>query len=163
MLDQTYLREKLSYDPCTGVFKWLSLPPKSKKRTGDIAGCYDNNGYCVIKIDRKKYYAHRLAWLYVYGEWPSGLIDHIDCEPANNRLSNLRVATYGQNVSNSKKVLSASGYRGVYLMKSTGRWLACITSDGQRTNLGYHATKEEAFQAYKAAAKTLHGEFARFD
>jgi hypothetical protein len=161
MIDQNYLKSRLRYNPDTGEFIWLSVSSLSRTRVGSIARARDSNGYRIIKLKGKRYYQHRLAWLYVYGEWPSALIDHIDCDPSNNRISNLRLATYGQNVSNSKKVISASGYRGVYLMKSTGRWLACVTSNGKRTNLGYHATKEEAFEAYKVAAIKLHGEFAR--
>src|SRR5690554_1763211 len=103
MITQSDLHEVLNYCPDTGVLTWKKqLAPRG--RIGSIAGCAEKKGRSAgrvsIRIHGKLYLAHRLAWFYVHGEWPE-LIDHIDGDPSNNRLSNLRRATKAQNGWNS--------------------------------------------------------------
>jgi hypothetical protein len=101
-LTAEYLRQLLSYDPDTGLFRWrVQLGFRGK--VGAVAGTTHSKGYRQIRIDGRIYRAHRLAWLYIHGEWPSGGLDHIDGNPANNAIANLRPATQQQNVWSSRK------------------------------------------------------------
>jgi hypothetical protein len=122
-----------------------------------VAG-YDAHGYLKIRIDRRNYLLHRLAWLYVHGCWPVGQIDHRDLNPANNAISNLRDATHAQNKQNSRG-LRGDGLKGVRL--SHGKWQASIRVNGRRLHLGTFSAPESARAAYVAAASKHHGEFAR--
>lgn len=122
---------------------------------------HKENGYRYITIGGKQYLAHRLAWLYVYGEWPPQLIDHIDGNRSNNRPANLRKATYSQNAANAKlHTRNTSGIKGVSYDKTKDRWQATITVNNKQLHLGRFKTKEEAKAAYMAAAKMHQGEFA---
>src|SRR5215472_5251203 len=110
MLTAERLREYLEYDHETGIFRYRK--PKPKVRVGEVAGyLYDASVYrparpsrpvISLKIDGRSYLAHRLAWLYVTGEWPKGQIDHIDLDATNNRWVNLRAADNGKNGANRK-------------------------------------------------------------
>src|ERR1700719_1662744 len=100
-IDDDRLRELLSYDPETGVFRWL-VRKRQNVKAGDVAGSFDGCGYCKISIDRRAYKAHRLAWLYMTGEWPPAEIDHINMNRADNRFANLRLATRHQNMANQR-------------------------------------------------------------
>jgi len=109
--------------------------------------------------------AHRLIWLYVYGEPVPPLIDHIDGNPHNNRINNLRAATKSQNMVNSGiQKNNTSGFRGVQKAPNqrTG-FAAYIRADGRYIHLGTFATIEDAAQARRDAANKLHGEYARHD
>lgn len=156
-LDRDRLRQVLSYDPKTGVFTWARS--SSRSIAGNVAGvgCH---GYVKIWIDDRRYYAHRLAWLYVTGEWPTGMIDHINGSKNDNRFSNLRQATPSQNLGNSKRQKrNTSGFKGV--SRSRGGWQVCISADGKRRFLGRFDTLADAHAAYVLAAEKLYGEFAR--
>ena len=129
------------------------------KFVGMCAGCI-NHGYLRIKIDKKSYQAHRLAWFYVYGVWPMALLDHINCDPADNRIVNLREANMSENKRNSGPHKdNKSGYKGV--SSKGNRWRAEIWIEGNRIRLGTFTTPEEAYSAYCSAAKKHHGKFAR--
>lgn len=104
-------------------------------------------------------YVHRLAWLYVHGEWPTEQIDHINQNPVDNRIANLRPADKSQNVQNIDAAYGSSGYRGVSFDSRCGdgnSWRARIMVDGKSHSLGYYATAEEAHDAYLAAKRELH-------
>jgi hypothetical protein len=155
------LRELLHYDHETGLFRYRS----SRKgiKFGQSVG-HNDNGYIRIKVDHCRHAAHRLAWLYVHGEWPNGLVDHANGNSLDNRICNLRVATDAQSAANTgKKSGNKSGVKGVNWKKQQGKWCARITLDYKRTHLGYFDTLDEAREAYEAAAIKHHGEFARFD
>jgi len=154
------LRKKFHYNPETGVFTYKFTPRcQSKVKEGDIAGYVRGGKYLVISIDGIKYYAHRLAWLYVYGGWPVNLIDHEDTNKLNNSLRNLRPATQSTNKANAPKPKSnTSGFKGV--VKCKNRWKAQITYQQQVMYLGLFETKEKAHAAYLEKARELHGEFA---
>jgi len=154
------VRELLHYDPASGVFVWRRGTGKAAK--GAIAGSPDSDGYIAIGIDGKRYKAHRLAWLYMVGEWPVGGLDHVDCDKTNNRFANLRQATCSQNRWNSQlKRVNTSGYKGVHFNKNAQRWRSIIKARGVSKFLGYFDTAESAYAAYCAAAKEMHGDFAR--
>lgn len=162
-LTQDRLKELLHYDPETGTFARL----KSLTRTdlvGPIKGYSDssNLGRVTIYVDGRNRYAHQLAWLYMTGEWPS-LVDHKDGDAANNRWSNLRLATKSQNGMNAKlSRRNKSGLKGVHWHKQSRKWLASIRLEGRTQSIGLFPTKEDAHKAYCEKAKELFGEFARF-
>lgn len=103
MITQEYLKERLTYNPQTGVFIWNSSNIKGHVKKGKIAGSKDSRGYIKIQIDRKDYTAHRLAWLYEYGEWPKYTIDHINRIKYDNSINNLRDVTQAENNKNQKR------------------------------------------------------------
>jgi hypothetical protein len=148
------LSEELNYDPATGRFTW-------KKEAGTIS-----NGYRLLRVNQKNMWAHRVAWLMATGEDPEGMvIDHINGDRLDNRIENLRTATYSQNSANAKRhSRNTSGLKGASKRfkngKWTGRWQASITYQRKQINLGYFDTKEEAHAAYLEAARRLQGEFA---
>lgn len=164
MITAARVRELLNYDPGTGIFTW-----KVKRRSvnaGAVAGSLRPDGRWKIEVDRREYKAHRLAWLYVNGEWPPLDLDHEDNDPSNNRIANLRPATGSQNQGNKRKPRSnTSGYKGVswfkYKHKDGGKWHAQIMKAGKRVHLGFFDDPEQAHAAYVEAAQRLQGEFAR--
>src|SRR5258707_393996 len=97
------LRKYLSYDAGTGEFRWLRTDRAHCRTVGKIAGCVGNDGYLFITVCRKFYTAHRLAWFYIHGKWPTEQIDHIDGDRLNNAISNLREATNLQNQRNAAR------------------------------------------------------------
>lgn len=159
------LKELLDYDPATGLF--TRKVAVSRMKAGTIAGMkHKGHGYVVIKIDNKSYLAHRLAWLYTYGEWPSGeVMDHKNLIRHDNRLENIRVATASQNAHN-KSVTRAckAGFKGVsYRARWPYRpWIANISVGSKVIYLGAYATALEANEAYRQAAIRYFGEFARY-
>jgi hypothetical protein len=162
------LRAVLDYDPATGVFIWRDRPdirPSANSgRRGTLAGTPRKNGYIGICIDGRHRFAHRLAWLYVHGRWPTAEIDHINEIRDDNRISNLREATHPQNNTRSKahRNNGTSGVLGVYPAGTSGsRWQAQVQHLGIVHYLGCFATIEEAKTARDAAARRLHGKFAR--
>lgn len=144
------LRELLDYDPLTGEVRWRNRP-------GVLAGNLEPNGYISICIDLHREKAHRLAWVYMTGARPKGLIDHIDGDPSNNRWINLRDASHAVNIQNQRKAHkdNASGLLGVSLHKE-GRWRAQIRCGSTRRSLGIYPTPEAAHAAYLAAKRAMH-------
>lgn len=158
MLTAERLRELVEYDPETGLFR--SKSRYHRCTYGKIIGHKRDGGYLKVHVEGHQHRAHRLAWLYVYGEWPPTFIDHIDGNPANNKISNLRLATKQQNGRN-RRAMSRSGLKGVSLDKRRGLWRARIKVAEKHMWLGYHPTKEAAAEAYAVAARKYFGEFAR--
>lgn len=149
------LRELLKYDPETGVF--VSLTNRGRNTTeGRIAGGRRPNGYLVIRLDGVQHRAHRLAWLYMTGEWPEHEIDHINGDRADNRFANLRDVTRTVNQQNLRVAhrSSKSGLIGAW--KRRNRWMAAIRVDGKQICVGQFDTPEEAHSAYLAAKRRLH-------
>ena len=155
-LDSSRLKELLEYDEDTGVFVWLQT---RRVKAGSVAGCADKNGYWRIWIDQREYLAHRLAWLYVHGEWPKDQIDHRDGNRSNNRICNLRECSMAQNNQNAlRKPGIGSPYTGVRWAKNRQAWEAKIGFSGVSKHLGYFSDPEAARDAY-LAAKSNHHEF----
>lgn len=170
----TYLRERVDYDPVTGVFTWRARPvdqfPGARhcgtwntRYAGKLAGTIKVNGYRAIGIDDKQYYAHRIAWLMVYGSEAPHEIDHIDGDRTNNRIANLRSATTAQNAANKRKTATNTGAKGIWFDAAAGKFRACITHDYKQRHLGCFDTLEEATAARREAAERLHGAFARHE
>lgn len=165
-LTQERLLEFLDYNPDSGLFTWRVYRNRDA-RQGDIAGhvatITGGRKYIRIRIDRRQYFAQRLAWLYMMGAWPDWLIDHADNDGLNNRWLNLRQATVSQNSANRKRArLNTTGFKGATLLKSgTRRYQAQITVRGNAKYLGVYSTPEDAHAAYLSAAEHYFGEFAR--
>ena len=153
-LSQKELKELLSYDAETGKFSWVQ--PKGSKAEGSPAGYVSWNGYVEIKINKRVYWAHRLAWLYVHGNFPKEHTDHIDGDRANNSISNLREASNAQNMQNIRNptIKNTSGFLGV--QKSGKKWKAMISVSGIKKHIGTFSSKEEAYEAYVRAKRINH-------
>ena len=160
MLTAKRLRQVLYYDPNTGLFRW-NVSTSNRMKVGSVAGAV-SHAHITIGVDARRYFAHRLAWLYMTGEWPSHEIDHRDADGLNNRWANLRAATRTQNARNvPKQKNNTSGFKGAYFHQQSGLWFASITVNRKQMYLGYFKTAKLAHAAYCEAAKTLHGDFAR--
>jgi hypothetical protein len=153
-LTQEELKTLFHYDPITGIFTYKKAL-SNRTRVGDWAGSVTSGGYKRVWIHGTTYAVHRLIWLYMTGEWPNELIDHIDGNPTNNRWNNLREATKSQNGAYSFKL--DKGIR----RRSSGRWEARIRVDRKEIYIGSFRTKEEAKEAFADASYRHRGEFAK--
>lgn len=159
-VNQDAIKRLFSYDPETGHFTRLT-----GRSAGRIAQSLSTKGYVRIRIGGRWYRAHRLAWLYMTGEWPLRQVDHRNYDRSDNRWRNLREATNAQNHINSKKLTtSKSGFRGVHRHRASAKFSARIKVNGKQRHLGCFDTATEAAAAYDVAAITAHGvEFARLN
>ena len=151
------LRHLFIYDPETGRFT------RRVGAGGELAGTspahIDDHGYNRFSVDGVLYRAHRLAWLYVYGAFPTRHLDHIDGDRAANRIANLREcddALNSQNASALARSDNLSGHRGVTFHPKTGKWQARITVHGRTRSCGLFTTPEDARAAYFKAKAELH-------
>lgn len=157
-LTQAVLKSFLEYDALTGVFTRVAVAHSSHAKVGDVAGSVDSHGYLRIYVDGRQYKAHRLAWMYLYGSWPLGEIDHIDHDKQNNAASNLRDVPRSVNQQNrASSTSSTSGLLGVISTPSGRRYVARIRVSGLSKHLGVYRSSRAAHLAY-VAAKRLHHE-----
>lgn len=159
-ITQEKIKAFLSYDPLTGIFTRritvMSGHRGTRWKQGQPVGSVTNTGYISIWIFGEPILAHRLAWLYVHGNWPSQYIDHINGIRTDNRLVNLRNASHAQNHQNRRKAAngSRSGFLGVAFAQ--GRWAATIKVRGVKVYLGTFDSPEDAHAAYITAKRKLH-------
>ena len=159
MLSHSRLLELLSYEPESGSMTWR-LARRGTAAGTPAGGSWGSKGYIGVCIDGRHYFAHRLAWFYVSGDWPPQQIDHINGNRSDNRIENLRLADQSHNNANSpKRQRNRSGFKGVSLHK--GRWRAAITKGRKSTHLGYFDTAELAHEAYAAASREKFGTYGR--
>lgn len=159
-LTRAYLKSVLNYNADTGVFIRAVASKGLNNKVGDRAGWTKANGYTEIMVGGKTYKAHRLAWLYVYGSFPDGLIDHINGVRDDNRIANLRVATVADNQKNRKKnENNTSGLKGVHFRPDRNTYIARAMLNGKSHYIKSCKTAEEAGEAYANFAKSNHGEF----
>lgn len=158
MLTQQKLKEYVRYDPETGIFTWVfsknaHYPIVLGNRADTIS-----KGYCRVGIKRVRYAAHRLAWLYMTGEWPKNMVDHINGNPLDNRFCNLRDVTASVNLQNQRKASPRNklGFLGVSFNKKSRKYDAFICTNYQKKWLGNYLTPEEAHRAYLTAKRVLH-------
>jgi hypothetical protein len=146
------LRELMEYDPETGVMTWRA----SGKPAGDI----HPRGYVQIWINSRKYLRHHLAFLYAHGRWATASVDHVNGDPSDDRLCNLREATHAQNMWNKGRSKSnTSGFK--WVTRSGRKWKALLQTNGRKYYVGLFDTPEEAHAEAVKVASRLHGEFLR--
>ena len=139
-----HLTDILEYNSETGFFIWKK-PKSNRAKVGGVAGWADGQGYTRIRLAKKDYKVHRLAWFYMTGQWPKHQIDHIDGNGFNNSWKNLREATNKQNQENlPMRKTNSSGYRGVWLDKKSKTWIVQICHNRQRFYWCGFKTAEEA-------------------
>jgi hypothetical protein len=149
-MDQKTLKNLLLYNEDTGEFKWKKNHGRVKKNSP--AGGVNSNGYILIMMYGKNYRAHRLAWLFVNGQLPEDQIDHINGEPTDNRISNLRAVSNIENCKNQKKPKNnTSGVVGVSWHKIDKKWMAHIAVKCKKITLKRSEDKFEAICARKSA------------
>ena len=165
MLSVDDLKSRFSYDHETGVITRKTNDARVKRWvSGAVAGSINGQGYREIKVDGKIIGAHRIAWVLYYGEQPPEYIDHINRDPSDNRISNLRPATKSQNGANRTALSNnKTGIKGCYFVKSKsphlpGRWRAQCRVGKKLHDLGRHKTVEMAQAAYNEFANKAFGE-----
>lgn len=155
-LKQARLKELLHYDPHTGIF--TSLVKCGRRPKGSRPEAVQSAGYTQISIDGRRYLTHRLAWLYVYGQFPPEHIDHINLDKSDNRIVNLRAVTKSENARN--KPGRSGKLKGAH-RNASGTYTAQICVNHKRIYLGRYNTERDAHIAYCRAAVRYHGEYAR--
>jgi hypothetical protein len=162
-LDVSVLYKHVEYNPETGIFtRVFSNHPKIK--IGDVAGTKSKEGYVSLRIETVVYKAHRLAWLYMTGEMPTKLIDHINGDPSDNRWCNLRQASNKENCNNQKiRSTNNTGYKGVMRTKDGSAFCMQICHNGRYTIEYPFSTAEEAAIRYNELALSYYGDFARLN
>jgi len=149
------LHKLLNYNPETGVFT-RKVKRNRRAKIGDVLGSKNNLGYIHIRIDRKEYLAHRLAWFYVYGYFPENYLDHINRNRADNRILNLREVSNSCNQRNTENhKTNTSGVKGVSFIKRDQAWRAKIRVDNKHINLGSYKDFDNAVCARLAAEQCL--------
>lgn len=153
------VRELLDYEPDTGLLRWRPRLSNRGFKPGAPAGYFGfGNEGVRVRVEGRQYHAHRIAWLWMTGEWPSMKIDHANCNSKDNRWENLRLATCAQNSAN-RRPYGSNPLKGAYAKGS--RWDARITINKKPLWLGAFDTPAEAHAAYMAKAFEAFGEFAR--
>jgi hypothetical protein len=160
VITQERLKELLHYDPETGVFA-RRVTTSSRAIAGTPCGSRTSAGYLAIMVEGARHKAHRLAWLYMTGEWPANEVDHINRVKGDNRWGNLRTVCRAENMCNvSKYSTNTSGAKGVSWNKKRRKWVAQLMLGGKNTYLGGYETMGQAAAAYDLAAYLYNGEFA---
>jgi len=154
------VRDLLHYEPETGFFfrrKATKVRHRVDDRADKLCPIGRAAGYYYVSVAGGRYGAHRLAWLYVTGEWPKGQIDHINGDPGDNRIVNLRDVPQSLNQQNRRRSaarINPSGFVGVSFKR--GRWMAALTVNRRQVYLGYYDTPQEAHAAYLKGKRTHH-------
>ena len=149
------IKNVLSYSPETGVLTWLR-PASNRVKPGAVAGSETSYGYLSVRVNRKAYQAHRVAWYLAHGAWPTGDVDHINGDRKDNRLENLRDVPRAINAQNLRcaKRTSTTGVLGVVCVNE--RWIARITVGRKEKYLGSFDTSDQASAAYLSAKRSMH-------
>ena len=156
MISYELANEIFDYSPDTGEIRWAKKISK-KNKVGAIAGHKRKDGYITIRVNGKLIYGHHIAWIISNGKPPSGVIDHINKNPSDNRIKNLRDVSQRMNMTNRKKQSNnKSGVTGVSFRGDRNKWRAYITNKGKVVNLGYFDDMKDAIHA-RSAAEELYG------
>ena len=157
------LRQRLHYDPKLGLFWWKERPGHNwwnATFAGKAAGSISGSGYIYINVHRLAYRAHRLACLWMTGEWPPDEIDHIDGDPTNNAWTNLRQASRNENSQNRHiQTNNTTGTRGISYNPRRGQWIVRVMVNKTSHFGGWFYDLEEAKRVRKALVLRLHGRF----
>jgi len=145
-----WAEQLVAYNAETGVVTWR-VQTGSNAKVGQPVGTKMKAGHLTTTIMGKRCLVHRLAWLLYYGEWPESCIDHINRDPADNRIDNLRLANHSTNGHNRDKPSNNnSGEKNVYFEAFTQRWRGLVMIDGRKIYVGRFKTIEEAAEAVRA-------------
>jgi HNH endonuclease len=168
-LTADFVKEILDYDPATGIFRWKRREAYTakwnNKHAGNVAGCVVR-GYIQIRVSKDTgcHPAHRLAWLVSTGRWPKKNLDHINREPADNRIANLRECDQSENGRNRPvQKNNKSGHAGVFYRPDMRKWVAKIYVGRKCVWRAYAASAQEAAALRRAALPQHHGVFAYRD
>jgi HNH endonuclease len=162
-LSANALREILTYNPQSGFFVRKTMVG-SRGAVGQIVGSLHHSGYLHVWIGKYQYLLHRLVWLWMTGDWPVEQIDHINGDKSDNRWSNLRAATHGQNKRNSRlSKNSTSGYVGVSYFRSNRRWYSYLTLNGKKVFVGFFKNAIDAAACRNVHSAYLCDSFARLN
>ena len=150
------VKNLLSFDEERGTLRWM-ISGHGKNVGQEAGGIHKTDGYKVLTIFSRQYKYHRIVWLLHYGKWPDGVIDHINGDKLDNRISNLRDVSNKINLQNHRKpsIKNKSGFLGV-IKASKNRWSASLKINGKSQVVGYFKTPEEAHQAYVVAKRQHH-------
>jgi hypothetical protein len=148
------------YDEATGALSW-KVCLSTRAKAGRICSYSDKRGYIYVKIHKRHYMVHRVIWAVYHGAWPTNDIDHINGNPSDNRISNLRPATRSQNLCNKKlSSRNTSGIKGVNWHKKARKWRGRVILNKRYYNAGYFDDPAEAGRAVQSLREKIHGEFA---
>lgn len=154
-LTRERLAALLIYDPATGQF--IRRVTVANATAGSVAGAANKKGYIDIRIDGRSFKAHRLAFLYMTGRWPSAVVDHANRDPGDNRWANLREASNAENCANASlrrdNTVGAKGVRPI-----GQKWQVRIGRGGSKFSKTF-PTYEEAVRGYREAAFQIYGVF----
>lgn len=152
------IRDLIDYNPETGVL--TAKVNFSGRQAGSVIGSQTWQGYYAFSLFGKKCFAHRLAWLLHYGEWPSQPIDHINGIKTDNSIINLRLCSLSQNQFNKPtQKNNTTGVKGVYWNKRDKRYVASVQFNGKKYSAGHHKDIESAKEAVMKLREKLAGEF----
>ena len=165
------LRELIHYEPETGKLFWLPRRPEfvgagrngseieAQRFNARYAGSEalnspTRNGYLAGAIFARSTFSHRAAWALHYGQWPAGMIDHINGVRTDNRIANLRVVGPSGNAKNAaRRKDNPSGRTGVYWHDGRKKWVAIIRGAGRTKGLGNYKNFADASAARDRAER----------
>ena len=155
LLNQDELKHQLKYIKTSGKFIWISDKHNQTQIINTEAGTLMNHGYVRIVINGKGYLAHRLAWLYVIGDWPTYRIDHKDLNKSNNSWNNLKEVT--NRINNQNKSMHRIGNKlvGACWDKERHKWYPAFWLEGRPLDLGRYESAEVSHVIYKKACELL--------
>ncbi len=162
MPPQEYIQSVLEYNSETGIFRWKPRKRDTHHKARIFAGTKGKKAIQIV-LSTKSYYAHRLAWVYIHGDilTTDMQIDHLNNNPFDNRMENLRIATHAENCSNARKWQKKQLPKGVSKQTISNRYRARLQVGKKVVYIGTFDTPELAHAAYTEAAQKYHGEFAR--
>lgn len=157
------LKEVFDADFDKGVLYW-KVKLAYRVKVGSVAGTKRPTGHLIVQIFGKDIYVHRILWAMYHNEWPTGFLDHINRNPSDNRIANLRIATKQQNAANIDKPSKNNklGVKGVSIHAKTKKYRATISDNGKMIHLGLFTDIENARMAYVAASNRIHGEHSPY-
>ncbi|MCB2253456.1 HNH endonuclease [Pseudomonas chlororaphis] len=154
------LRALVDYDPKTGALT-RKVDFAANAKAGTPISCRNASGYIQAVIQTEFFYGHRMAWQIFYGEPAEGRIDHINGDVSDNRISNLRLASAGENMRNTRvRKDNKSGVKGVHWHAGYGKWVARIHKNKRRVYEGYFDSLEDAAQAVRVQRLKHHENFS---
>lgn len=154
LINQALVRDLLTYDPACGEFRWNRAMRRAS--AGDLAGAVRGRGYLAISLLGLQFYAHRIAFLWMTGSWPEGVVDHIDGVKKNNRWLNLRDVSTSLNGQNQRAPMSTNSFGLLGAHRCRDKFRSTIVAEGRSIHLGVFTSPLLAHEAYLNAKRELH-------